>query len=382
MQSQLEAVLRLQPSWVAAAPSDAMTRRGVYVTRSIADFIRERRQEIADRLHCGLEDVLIQGKNSMGSYSRVPWTRVADLRYSPDPREGWYAVYLFAEDGREASLSLNQGTQLWDGVGLRPRPESSIRRRTTWARRQLEDEIIRRPRLATNVYLGTSQKSRSYEAGVVVGYTYARGSVPDDAVLATDLLDIASLLGLLYAAETRSPVPGEPDLEIIEAELVGQKVAGRRTVSRTGFRMNQKQRKAVELRAMRLAIEHFDSIGAVVNDVSANQSYDLEVRQEGARWDVEVKGTVSDGVEILVTHPEVVHQRCAYPNNALVVVSGIRLEGPADAPVAVGGELRLIQPWCVDDGSLTPISYRCAPPPSTVPSWQSAREEATGEVGA
>lgn len=267
MQSEIEAVLRLQPSWGATGPNDAMDRRGVYVTHSLAEAIRARSPEIAERLRCGPVDVVVRGKNSMGSYSRVPWTRVADRRYSPDPREGWYAVYLFAEDGHEASLSLNQGTQLWDGVGLRSRPDSLIRQRTRWAREQIEDEIARRPRLATDIHLGRTQKSRAYEAGAVAGYTYARSGVPNDAALFADLLDIVRLLGLIYAAEARNPVPGDPDPVLIKAERIADGATGKRKVSRTGFRINQKQRKAIELRAMKLAIDYFEAKGALVRDV-------------------------------------------------------------------------------------------------------------------
>lgn len=337
-----------------------MDRRGVYVTRSLTEPIRNCRLELAERLLCAPDEVLVQGKNSMGYYSRVPWTRFADRRYSPDPRQGWYAVYLFAEDGREASLSLNQGTQLWDGVGLRSQPEPSIRRRTNWARKQIEDEIARRPQLMSAIHLGRSQKSRAYEAGAVAGYTYARGSVPDDTALLADLLDIASMLRLIYAAEAQSYVPGDPDPEIVEAERITQAATAKRSVRRTGFRMDQKQRKAIELRAMRLAIDHFEARGAAVRDVSANRSYDLEVEEEGSPITVEVKGTVSDGLEILITHPEVVHQRQAYPHNALALISGVQLEGPPDAPVATGGDLQVIQPWPIDDSALTPMSYRCA----------------------
>jgi len=166
------------------------------------------------------------------------------------------------------------------------------------------------------------------------------------------------MLRLVYAAETRSYIPGDPDPEIMEAERMAEAATAKRPVRRTGFRMNQKQRKAIELRAMRLAIDYFKARGAAVRDVSANRSYDLEVEEEGSCVTVEVKGTVSDGLEILITHPEVVHQRRAHPHNALALVSGVQLEGPPDAPVAAGGDLRVVQPWPIDDSALTPVSYR------------------------
>ncbi len=192
MQADLEAVLRLQSSWVATAPSREMLLRGQYVRGAIADFVKGRRREICEQLHCSIEDVVVHGKDATGSYSRVPWVRIANRQLSPNPRQGWYAVYLFAEDGSEVSLSLNQGTQLWDGVGMRSRRATAIRPRSDWARAQIEGLVLERSRLDTAIHLGDSDKSRAYEAGAVVAYRYRRGEIPDDETLATDLLDLVS----------------------------------------------------------------------------------------------------------------------------------------------------------------------------------------------
>lgn len=129
-----------------------------------------------------------------------------------------------------------------------------------------------------------------------------------------------------------------------------------------GFLANAKQRRALELRAMEVATAHFLSRGATVRDVSANHPYDLLVEQDGVVATVEVKGTMGEGTEILLTRGEVAHHRVAYPNNALVVVSGIRLDGPPEAPDASGGELRLVKPWSIDDAALASISYRYVVP--------------------
>jgi len=95
-----------------------------------------------------------------------------------------------------------------------------------------------------------------------------------------------------------------------------------------------------------------------VVDVSTRKPYDLEVGLDGGVMSVEVKGTMGDGAEIVLTRGEVVHHLASYPGNALVVVSGIRLEGPATAPEALGGVVRVISPWGLEDSGLTPIAYR------------------------
>jgi hypothetical protein len=362
MQSEIEAVLELQPLWVARAPSDEMSLRGLYVRGDVADFVKAYRGAIAGRLLCEPDDVEIEGKDSTGYFSRVPWVRIANRLLSPSPRDGWYATYLFAEDGSEASLSLNQGTQVWDGIGMRSRPEASIRARSNWARDRLTNEIAARPRLDAAISLGSGDKARAYEAGNVVAYRYPRGAVPADAALASDLLDMTELLQVVYRAEAQTPAPGDPAPEVLDAECAAQEIAGRSVPSRAGFRPNAKQRKAIELRAMNLASAHFAEAGGAVKDVSANHPYDLEVTlSSGDVLSVEVKGTAVDGDEILLTRGEVEHHRVAYPANALVIASGITLEGPPDAPEATGGTLRVLRPWAVDSGELAPLSYRYVP---------------------
>ena len=360
MQTELQTVLALQGSWVASAPSEDMALRGLFVRGDIADFVRQHQAEIAGRLLCAPEDVEIEGKDSTGSYSRVPWVRFANRKLSQNPREGWYAVYLFAEDGSEVSLSLNQGTQVWDGVGMRSRPESSIRQRSDWARERIASAIDGHRRLDSSIHLGRADKSIAYEAGNVVAFRYRSRAIPDDGALAADLLEMAGLLQEAYRAEATAPAPGDPSPEIAEAERTADDLAGRRVRPRTGFRSNPKQRKAVELRAMTLAIEYYEALGAQVNDVSAKKSYDLEVVVDNDRKTVEVKGTASDGAEILVTRLEVAHHLKAHPNNALVVVSNISVQGPPDAPEAVAGDVRVVEPWKVDESGLTPVAFRYA----------------------
>ncbi len=360
MREELQSVLELQTSWTASTPNDDMQLRGLFIRGDISGFVRDRVADIAARLLSVEEDIEIEGKDSTGYYSRVPWVRFAHRQRSPSPREGWYVVYLFAEDGSEVSLSLNQGTQIWDGVGMRSRPEALIRTRSDWARAGLAEAISERSRLSSTIHLGTADKSRAYEAGNVVAYRYTVHTMPDDESLAVDLIDMADLLQLVYRLEASRPAPGDPAPEIVEAERVAQELAGRRVPRRTGFRANAKQRRAIELRAMALATEHYVALGGNVKDVSASKPFDLRVALNGCALTVEVKGTAGDGMEILLTRGEVMHHSAAHPDNALVVVSGIRLQGPPDAPHAIGGKVRVMQPWMLDPSALTVVSYRCS----------------------
>jgi hypothetical protein len=362
MQAELQAVLDLQPHWVASGPSDAMQTRGRLVRSDIAGFVRQHVDDIALRLDCALSAVHIVGKDATGSYARVPWVRFANLAFSETPMQGWYGVYLFAEDGSAVYLALIQGTQTSDGIRRRSRPEREIRRESDWARAVLAEAIAKRPRLITSISLGTGDTSRAYDAGTAVAYRYVTREIPDSDALVADLLDIAELLRLLHEAEARGPVPGRQAPEILEAEHTVQELAGRSAHRHAGFRPNAKERKAIERRAMALATKHFTELGARVTDVSARKPYDLEVELDGAILSVEVIGTCGDGDEVLLTRGEVDHHRKAHPSNALVVVSGIHLEGPPGARAATGGRLHVIRPWRVSEQDLSPMAYRYAVP--------------------
>jgi hypothetical protein len=109
---------------------------------------------------------------------------------------------------------------------------------------------------------------------------------------------------------------------------------------------------------MAKAIEYFTSRGWTVRDVSARRSYDLECsRRRGREWlHVEVKGTTSRGLAVLLTANEVGHAREAHPNTALFVLAQVRVvEG--DPPRATGGVAIIRQPWDVDVGTLVPLAY-------------------------
>jgi hypothetical protein len=73
---------------------------------------------------------------------------------------------------------------------------------------------------------------------------------------------------------------------------------------------------------------------------------------------VEVKGTTSDGEEIILTRKEVELNDTEHPDTMLIVVSNIHLDRSRIPPQASGGTLRATHPWLIEHGRLTPISYR------------------------
>ncbi|MET8854644.1 DUF3883 domain-containing protein [Streptomyces sp. NPDC004579] len=79
--------------------------------------------------------------------------------------------------------------------------------------------------------------------------------------------------------------------------------------------------------------------------------------REGQKLHVEVKGTTSAGLEVILTRAEVEKQRKYHPDNALVVVHSIELDRTGEEPATSGGVLHCTAPWVVEDEDLTVISY-------------------------
>ena len=170
----------------------------------------------------------------------------------------------------------------------------------------------------------------------------------------------SDLEGFLSGGATQAPE--------IEDTLNASAIAAGKRPSRQGFRQSAADRRAIELRAMRLARDRLEVEGCTdICDVSSSESYDLRCDRGGDELHVEVKGTTSAGERILLTRNEVGHAREWYPHVALVVVSGIELTERDGLRVAVGGRARLINPWELLETALEPISYECVVPPGIEP---------------
>lgn len=221
LQQALEQVLILQDQY-SAQNTESMQMRGTIIRDVIPAALRRILFRPNSGNHGGL---LVTGRDAIGNKSKVPWTRVYRSKYSPNPREGWYAVYLFALDGSAAFLSLNQGTLNWTEDGqLNPKPNRDILRNVVWAREILADQIGQNSDLVTTIQLrdpGDRSPGSGYERGNVCAIRYTRGSVPSSDILATDLTKIVSLLDQLYRYQDVEISPAsyqifmvDPDLEI------------------------------------------------------------------------------------------------------------------------------------------------------------------------
>lgn len=359
MKDILEEVLLLQPDW-QSANSPEMQRRGVLVRSEAARWLRDRLPRLAVAASSAVDDLAVEGRDGTGRKTEIPWVRIHSKRRSPSATEGWYLVYLFSALGDYVYLSLNQGTTRWENGEFKARPVRELADRVQWARDQLSASWADRNDLVSDIVLDarSSPLGSGYERGNIAAIAYALDAIPDEDVLEEDLLFMTTALGQLYVTSDRAlRIPGEPAPEIEDALTAVDRAAGR-PVRRQGSRLSAAERQVVERHAVTVARSHLEKLGYLVKDVGALKSYDLEARRDDNLLFVEVKGTTSSGDEVILTRAEVeLHQR-EYPRTCLMIVRGIHLDRSSSPPSASGGDLRVLHPWEVHNGSLTPIAYR------------------------
>lgn len=120
-----------------------------------------------------------------------------------------------------------------------------------------------------------------------------------------------------------------------------------------GFARTPEERQALEDRAMAVAKKYFRDEGFGVENVSARRPYDLLCRRGTRELHVEVKGTTTDGVAIVLTNNEVKHACDPRNSCVLFILHSIRLEGQK----ATGGRQLILNPWRLQQARLTPINY-------------------------
>ncbi|RPJ55051.1 MAG: DUF3883 domain-containing protein [Acidobacteria bacterium] len=148
--------------------------------------------------------------------------------------------------------------------------------------------------------------------------------------------------------------PSAPTMASLKAKASGQ-----------GIKLNPKEKKAVDERAMDAARKHLESRfpGCLVEDVSKRKPYDFLCTPAGqTELKVEVKGTTTGGQAVTLTAGEVKAANRFYPHTALIVVSQISLDKNSDPPVAQGGRLRFHHPWRPSPSDLKPLQFKYTVP--------------------
>ena len=72
---------------------------------------------------------------------------------------------------------------------------------------------------------------------------------------------------------------------------------------------------------------------------------------------VEVKGTTSAGVTVLMTKNEVNNARQMHPDVALFITADLEVDRSVDPPTASGGRDVVFDPWDIETSELVPLAF-------------------------
>lgn len=149
-----------------------------------------------------------------------------------------------------------------------------------------------------------------------------------------------------------SYLQSEKDFDAAKAEI---ELAG------IGFQQNQKIKKAIEKHSTEMTIKELEKQGFKVKEyedgqkICAKESYDLEASRNGVKYLVEVKGTQLDGSSVIFTYNEAELYKKKENKIILSIVHSIKIKG--DNVVKGSGEISIKNPFKIDEGKLTAISY-------------------------
>lgn len=318
-------------------------------------------------------DVAVGGRQA--SYSPLAWVRIYSPQHSPHATAGIYLTYLFAADGSRVYLSLNQGSSEIRSGHMRPVNSPQL----LWAHaaeaRSAIRTLIESP-LGTgttvSIDLGlanissvgaySQRRMRNYEFANILAIEYESGNIPADGQLLADVYRLLPLLSVLYGG---LPFLSDEYLENLPDDSISGGRAGT-TTDGQGPLADAVKRRAIEIHAEDIAVEHFQKLAWDVRRVGALKlGYDLECTNgKGQIIHVEVKGTQTLGEEVVLTRNEERHNRLQSQcgaDHALYVLSEIKVV--QDSRVhCTDGNGRCIWPWTIDPEYLTPTEYAyCLP---------------------
>lgn len=354
--SAFREICELQAEYDKTA-TPAMLRRGELIQATIADGFAPEHNRFTAALCVSFPGrVEEKGSNGEGNIARIPWYRFYDPTMSENAQTGWYVAILVRGDGAGFYVALCHGSTQLNNGSYRPYPTEEMAAQVEFARGlSVEDGFNLHDDGAMD--LRGARLASAYEKSTALWTFIEAGSIPPDDRLTDTVVGYLAQLGRIYRAVSDGRQPGAvPEEEQALEELLRPNRKGGQGIGLTG-----PERKEVELRAMKVATEHFERLGYKVTDMSAKASFDLKVTEGDVDLCVEVKGTTGTGNSVLMTSNEVELHKRKFPNNALIIVSHIELER-GEKPVASGGEMREFRPWDISSAAdVRPAAYRITP---------------------
>jgi MrcB-like, N-terminal domain/Domain of unknown function (DUF3883) len=356
MQTTLKNICLLQKKY-SSTNTPEMQERGHLIRGVLTQELRDLLPKLKTAFDTIFDDLLVEGSDGIGRKTEAPWVRLFSKAMSPNPREGFYLVIHFAADGSAVFITVGCGSTVWSGGDLIPVSDHELQKRTSWAKSVIEQRWESLSPFNDQISLGAKAAlPRTFEKATAIARR-----IPVDDLNKTDLDGVlfaaAERLGEIYLAQLskRDVSPGEQDFDEITYIAKPLKQPKRRQ----GFGLSANERKAVESRAMFLAIQYLANEGYECKDTSAFESFDILASKDDKTIKVEVKGTTSDICDsVLMTKNEVALHRNEKGSTGLVIVSKIKLIRDKNEVKAEGGTIEAMIYWDIDLWTADPIAFQ------------------------
>ena len=361
IQQSIESVFPFQLKY-SQSNTPAMQARGDLIRNDIPRQLRSAVDEGKIPNASLIKDYFIEGSDGKGNKNYVPWVRFASESLSPSARIGWYITFLFSSDGSSVWLVIAHASSSEGGKAISKEVRQKLKE---WGLSKLPSPKVIDTNLSSSIDLNADGPGLGdiFESTSLFGFQFKKNEVPTDYEILSKVNVLIPHLKTLYDAELSDPtMPSAEPTEIKAAEEAIDEIAGKipkvRKYSGQGIRGTYKENKAVERRAVDLAISYFRSTNnwESIKDTGDKESYDLLLTNKSKKMYVEVKGTQSSGDKVFLSKNEVIVQKKFYPNNALVIVSGIKLE-KGEEPKASGGSIKVISPRKIMNNHLTAMAF-------------------------
>ena len=361
IQQSIESVFPFQLKY-SQSNTPAMQARGDLIRNDIPRQLRSAVEEGKIPNASLIKDHFIEGSDGKGNKNYVPWVRFASESLSPSARIGWYITFLFSSDGSSVWLVIAHASSSEGGKAISKEVRHKLKE---WGLSKLPSPKVIDTNLSSSIDLNADGPGLGdiFESTSLFGFQFKKNEVPTDYEILSKVNVLIPHLKTLYDAELSDPtMPSAEPTEIKAAEEAIDEIAGKipkvRKYSGQGIRGTYKENKAVERRAVDLAISYFRATNnwESIKDTGDKESYDLLLTNKSKKMYVEVKGTQSSGDKVFLSKNEVIVQKKFYPNNAIVIVSGIKLE-KGEEPKASGGNIKVISPWKIMNNHLTAMAF-------------------------
>ena len=309
------------------------------------------------------------GSNGITNSAEIPWIRLFIEDYSPSPQNGFYLTLLFNALGKGVYLTLNQASTKGSN-NLKSLEPEIVQQRVTWAKNIVGGEFLNaRNYKEINLDGRKTKLGEAFAATDIVSLFYEDNNVPNEDEIVNDINFLLEGLENIYLElDNGGVIPGEyeeyeekliEDLDRVQRPAKNNKSKPNKSkVGSQGYGLSKKQKDAVDLRAMDVTEEHYKNLGWKVVDKSKSygQGHDFEIRKDGKKLFVEVKGSTTEYVTAVNLSPKQVALSLDKPEQCiLAIVQNIDLN--KNTLECKGGNFREIHPWKVNEKDLTVMKY-------------------------